>query len=116
MDNNRKYGEDLKSIPKWNFYVDVMLKRFPDVRTAADMIQRIKLLCKEGGFNLTKFSTSRDVLRSIRNDGVKDKDLNLGTLSKDKTLGGKWNISGHTVGFIIRMENKPATNLTYWQQ
>lgn len=47
---------------------------------------------------------------------LKDKDLNLGTHSKDKTLGGKWNISGHTVGFIIRMENKPATNVAYWQQ
>ena len=42
------------------------------------MIHKVKLLCKEGGFNLTKFSCNHaEVLKSIpeeyRKDGVKDK-------------------------------------------
>ena len=45
----------------------------------------------QSGFNLTKFSSNHvGVLRSIpnehREDGVKDKDINLGTLPEDKAL------------------------------
>lgn len=44
------------------------------------MIHEVKLLCKEGCFNLKKFSSNpAGALRSIpnehRKDGVKDKDL-----------------------------------------
>ena len=49
-------------------------------------------MCKEGGFNLTKFSSnSLDVLKTIqdkdRKDGVKMKDLAIGVLTEDKALG-----------------------------
>ena len=49
-------------------------------------------MCKEGGFNLTKFSSNNlDVLKTIqdkdRKDGVKDKDLAIGVLAEDKALG-----------------------------
>ena len=40
------------------FCVEDMLKSFPAVKVAADMIQKIKLFYGEGGFNLTKFSSS----------------------------------------------------------
>ena len=54
-----------------------------------------------------------EVLKSIpdecRKDGVKDKDLNLGILPEDKALGVKWNIQEDTLGFIIKMDDKPAT-------
>ena len=48
-------------------------------------------MCKEGGFNLTKFSSnSLDVLKTIqdkdRKDGVKSKDLAIGVLTEYKTL------------------------------
>ena len=71
----------------------------------------MKLLCKEGGFNLTKFSSNHvDILKSIPNEhrksGVKDKDLNLGTLLENKTLRVRWNIQEGTLGFIIRMNDK----------
>ena len=75
---------------------------------------QVKSLCKEGGFNLTKFSSNHiEVLKSIpdecRKDGVKDKDLNLGILPENKVLGVKWNIQENTLGFIIKMDDKPAT-------
>ena len=43
------------------------------------------------------------------NDGVKDKHLNLGILPEDKALRVKWNIQEDTLGFIIKMDHKPAT-------
>ena len=51
----------------------------------------------------------KSILDKYRKDGVKDKDLNLGILPEDKTLGVKWNIQGDMLGFIIKMEDKPAT-------
>ena len=40
---------------------------------------------------------------------MKDKDLNLGILPDDKALGVKWNIQEDTLGFIIKMDDKPIT-------
>ena len=113
-DNIKKYGEEVSSILRRNFYVDDMLKSFPSAKIAVDMIYKVKSLCKEGGFNLTKFSSNHiEVLKSIpdeyRKDGVKDKDLNLGILPEDKALGVKWNIQEDMLEFFIKMDDKPAT-------
>ena len=40
---------------------------------------------------------------------MKDKDLNLGILPEDKVIGVKWNIEEDTLGFIIKMDDKPAS-------
>ena len=41
---------------------------------------------------------------------MKDKDLKLRNLTDDKALGGvKWNVKDDTLGFIAKMNNKPAT-------
>ena len=112
--NTKKYGEDVSSILRRDFYVHDMLKSFPSSKIAADMIYKVKSLCNEGGFNLTKFSSNHiEILKSIpdecRKDGVKDKDLNLGILPEDKALGVKWNIQEDTLEFMIKMDDKPAT-------
>ena len=108
---HRHLGEEVSSILRRNFYVNDMLKSFPSAKIAVDMIHKVKSLCKEGGFNLTKFSSNHiEVLKSIpdeyRKDGVKDKDLNLGILPEDKALGVNWNIQEDT---IFKMDDKPAT-------
>ena len=113
-DNIKKYGEEVSSILIRNFYVDDMLKSFSSAKIAVDMIYKVKSLCKEGGFNLTKFSSNHiEVLKSIpdeyRKDGVKDKDLNLGILPEDKALGVKWDIQEDMLGFIIKMDDRPVT-------
>ena len=82
--------------------MDDMLKSFPAVKMAVDIIHKVKVLCKQGGFNLTTFSSKYvGVLRSIpnenRKDGIKDKDLNLGTLTEGNALGIKWNIQEDTL-------------------
>ena len=91
-----------------------MLKNFPSAKVVVDMIYKVKSLCNEGGFNLTKLSSNHtEVLKSIpdkcRKDRVKDKHLNLGILPEDKALGMKWNIQEDRLGFIIKMYDKPAT-------
>ena len=40
---------------------------------------------------------------------MKDRDLNFGILPEDKGLGVKWNIQEDTLGFIIKMDDKPPT-------
>ena len=69
----------MSSILRQNFYVDDMLKSFPSAKIAVDMIYKVKSLCKEGGFNLTKFSSNHiEVLNSVldecRKDGVKEEE------------------------------------------
>ena len=61
-------------------------------------------MCKEGGFNLTKFSSNNlDVLKTIqdkdRKDGAKDKDLAIGVLAKDEALGVRWNVGEDTLAY-----------------
>ena len=65
-DNVRKYGEEVSSILRRNFHVDNMLESFARTKIAVDMIHEVKSLCKEGSFNLTKFSSNHiEVLKSI---------------------------------------------------
>ena len=90
-----------------------MLKSFPDVETAVDMVNKVRTLCLEAGFNLRKFtSSSVDLLKVIpndlRKDGMKNKSVKLRNLTHDKALGVKWNVKDDTLGFIIKMNNKPA--------
>ena len=91
-----------------------MLKSFPDVEEAADMVNKVREPCLEGGFNLRKFTSNNvDLLKNIsidlRKDGMKNKDVKLGNLTHDKATGVKWNVKDCTLGFIIKMKNKPAT-------
>ena len=77
-DNVNKYGNEPSTIVKRNFYVDDMLKSFPDVKTAGDMVSYVRALCWEGGFNLRKFTSNdvdllRVILNGLRKDGMKDK-------------------------------------------
>ena len=114
VDNVYKYGNEASTIVKRNFYVDDMLKSFPDVKAAGEMVKKMRALCLEGGFNLRKFTSNDvDLLRVIpndlRKDGMKEKDLKLGNLTDDKALGVKWNVQDVTLGFIVKMNNKPAT-------
>ena len=104
----RNYGEDATCILKQN------AEQLPSCKIGCCMIYKVTLLCEEGGLNLMNFPSNHvSVLRSIpnelRKDGVKDKDLNLDTLPENKALGVKFNIQENTLGFIIRVNDKPVT-------
>ena len=57
-DNLKKYGEDVASILRRNFYVDDMLKSFFLIEEAIRITGKVKELCKERGFNPMKFSSN----------------------------------------------------------
>ena len=112
--NAHKYGNEASTIGKRNFDVGDILKSFTDVKEAGDMLKNVRALCLEGGFNLRKFTSNgidqlRVIPNDLRKDGMKDKDLKLGNLTDDKALGLKWNVKDDTLGFIVKMNNKPAT-------
>ena len=114
MDNDELYGKDIATILERNFYVDDMLKSFPTAEEAITVIQQVKDLYSNGGFNLTKFiSNNTTVLKSIPQDSqrtaVKDEELALGCLPEDKALGVKWNTQKDKFGFTIKLVEKPST-------
>ena len=114
VNNVNKNGNEVSTIVKRNFYVEQMLKSFPDVETAGDIVKKVGALCLEGGFHLRKFTSNNvDLVRvipnDIRKDGMKDKDLKLRNLTDDKALGVKWNVQDDTLGFIVKMNSKLAT-------
>ena len=43
---------------KNNFYVDDILKSVENEDKAITLMKDVKLMCQEGGFNLTKFASS----------------------------------------------------------
>ena len=114
MDNEELYGKDVATILERNFYVDDMLKSFLTVEEAITVIQQVKDLCSNGGFNLTKFiSSSITVLESIPDDSrrtaVKNEELVLVCLPDEKALGVKWDTEKDTLGFTIKLVEKPST-------
>ena len=63
---------------------------------------------------MSKFINNNvDVLRVIQNglrmDGMKDKNLKLRKFAGNKSLEVKWSVKDDTLGFIIKMNDKPAT-------
>ena len=85
-----------------------MLKSFPDVETAIDLISRVRGLFTAGGFNLTKFVISNvDVMQAIPGEHVR-KNVNLKHLNlNEKALGLVLNTDTDTFGYKISMQDKP---------
>ena len=84
VDNVKKYKNEASTIVKRNFYAGNMLKNFADVKTAGDMVNKVKTLCLKGGFKVRRFTGNDvDLLKvisnNLRKDGMKNKDLKLET-------------------------------------
>ena len=58
IENENKYGKDAAEMLKNNFYVDDILKSVENEDKAITLMKDVKLMCQEGGFNLTKFASS----------------------------------------------------------
>ena len=68
LDNVSSYSKEVTNTLLRNFYVDDVLKPVPSVRDALTLIQQVRVLCKKGGFKLTKFrSNKKDILLQIPN-------------------------------------------------
>ena len=96
------------------FYVDELLKSFPTVKQAVNAIKQLQELCSRGYFNLTKFvSNKQEVIKSIPDDkrkpNVRNELVTLGNLPEGKALRVKLDPQNNTIGFHIKLSNKPLT-------
>ena len=110
VENKEKFGKEAAQTSKNNFYVDDQLK---SVANKVQVIKKVAGMCHEGGFNLTKFtSSSKRVLQSIpekdRGSSVKGKDL-VKNLAEDQVLGVLWNNEDDAFGFKVALKSKPMT-------
>ena len=90
-----------------------MLKSVENEDKAIAFRKDVKLMCQEGGFNLTKFAnSSKRVLQSIpekdRKMGVKNSDL-LGNLPEERASGVLRYVENETLGFKVNLKEKPLT-------
>ena len=99
---------------KTNFYVDDCLRSEDSEKAAVQMADDLKTLCKLGGFNLTKFSsTSRRLLKSLpveeRAKVVKSIDLNRDKLPQERALGVCWRMEDDIFSFSTSANDRPTT-------
>ena len=81
-ENDTKYGTEFAETLTKNSYVDDMLKSVSNEKTGIKVIQSVRKICADGGFNLTRFvSNKMQELASIREEecrkGVLDQVLKL---------------------------------------
>ena len=106
--NGELYGKDVATILERNVYIDDILKSFPTAEEGITMIQLVKNLCSNGGFNLTKFISNNAAVLILLPDGsrraaVKDEELALGSLPENKVWGVKWNTEKDLLGFKTKL-------------
>eukprot|EP00794_Sanderia_malayensis_P013144 gene13144-14495_t len=93
-----------------DFYMGDCLKSVQMVDEAITMVKDLKCLCKEGGFNLTKWcSNRREVLAEIPPEdlskGLRSLDLDSSQLPPEKTLGILWNPEDDQFQFQCNFKN-----------
>ena len=113
-DNEDSFGQECADVLRRNFYVDDMLKSYPDEKSAKENILQVEEMCKRGGFNLTKFvSNSKQVMSAIQTD--KHALLNESPriceskLSVERALGVNWCVEHDQFGFRVMLNDTPLT-------
>ena len=96
-DNKRDFPWEVVDAVWRDFYVDDLLKSFPDVLRAITCSKQLQNLLHRGGFQLTKWiSNSREVVSAFpedqRSPSVKDLDMDFDRLPMEKALGSHWDI------------------------
>ena len=112
-DNEQQYGKEITQILKRRFYVDDLLKSFPTVNQAVNAIKQLQEICSRGGFNLPKFISNKQVIKLIPSDkrkpNVRNELVTPGNLPEEKALVLKWDAENDTLGFYIKLADKPLT-------
>lgn len=90
-DHSQDHSEDVLDALCRDFYVDDLLKSFPDSTEAKRVTKELQSVLAKGGFQLTKWcSNSREVLEQFPVEGraptVKDLDLQAEELPMDSAL------------------------------
>ena len=113
-DNEDNYGTEVANTLRRNFYVDDVLKSASTEDKAIDLVKDVKAVCRNGGFNLTKFvGNTERIINSIpdehRAENVKSLTLGQDKLPIERALGVIWCIESDTFNFRIELKDKPCT-------
>ena len=87
----KKFGSNAARTLRRNFYANDMLKSSRGIDEAVDLIQRIRNICKAGGFILTKFVSNKiEVMKSIPEEhcrkNINIKELESGEVQREKSI------------------------------
>ena len=97
-----------------NFCVDDKLKSVKSDEEAVELMKDVKLMCRFGGFHLTKFLTnSKEVLEAVsacdRRKTVVECNFNNQSLPAETALVVLWNIEEDVFTFKVNMKEKSKT-------
>ena len=100
-DNQSEYLPEAVDAVQRDFYVDDLLKSFPNSERAIEVCKQQQSILARGGFTLTKWmSNNRDVLSAFPDNehapAVKNLDLKSENLPIDRALGIHWDVEGDT--------------------
>ena len=114
VDYKHVHGLEASNNLQRNFYVDDLLKSIKNEEKAINLIKSIKLLCKCGGFNLTKLlSNNKEVLETISDCYRKKKvteQLTNHSSPTEAALGVLWDLEKDVFTFIrVKLKEKPGT-------
>ena len=81
---------------KQDFYMDDVLKSTESIDEAIKLVKELKIVCNDGGFKLTKWSSNRrEVLQEVaiehRSKELRNLDLDSSQLPIERMLGILWN-------------------------
>ena len=113
VDNKDKYSDEVCETILNNFYVDDLLKSYMNNEEAISQILEIIELCKQGGFDLSKFVSNKQAVidalpEEKKASSVREMDLG-NTIHIERALGVLWYVENDMLGFRISMENTPLT-------
>ena len=113
-DNQDTYGPTCARTVDQNFYVDDVLISVASEKEAKELACGLRSLLAEGGFKLTKWSsTSREVLKSMPEDewakDLQSLDLDHQALPTNRALGVLWNTEEDEFRYDVNMTPKPFT-------
>ncbi len=100
-----------------DFCMDDCLKSVQSISEAINMVKELKNLCKEGGFNLTKWcSNQREVLSEIPQEdlskGLRNLNLDSSQLPLERTLRILWNPEDDQFQFQCILKTMKITRRT----
>lgn len=112
--NNVNASYEAKNTVLRSFYVDDLLKSVIAEDTAKNLLEEVRGLLAERGFNLTSISSnSRSVLHSVppskHSKELRGLDVACEELPCERTLGIGWNVENDSFTFKINLCDQPCT-------
>ena len=112
QENQHKFPPSVSLAGLANFYVDDFLASVPSESEAVHLIEGISLICKSGGFRVTKWLTNnRKVLASIPEEerAPSIANLDFDEFPTDHALGILWEVETDRFMYQIKNKSKTAT-------